>query len=110
MLPSLQPVLAGDTSWSTLLWGKPPAKCTDRSSCSRCTRCGEGEVWPEGLSAHFPKGAMVRTTLKVIRICISCNLSVRPTAHMLDLSAVQLLQSLQRTCLTLLFATGVVYL
>ena len=110
MLPSLQPVLAGETSWSTVLWGKPPVKCTDRLSCSLCTQGGGGEVWPEGLSALFPKGEMVQTTLKVIYICISCDLSVRPTAHMLDLSTVQLLQSLQRTSLTLLFATGVVYL
>lgn len=32
------------------------------------------------------------TTLKVIAICISCDLSVIPTAHMVDLSVVQLLQ------------------
>lgn len=85
-------------------------KCSDLCAALSALREEGGEVWPEGLSAHFPKGEMVRTTLKVIHICISCDLSVRPTAHMLDLSVVQLLQSLQRTCLTLLFATGVVYL
>lgn len=74
---SFLPVLAEDTSWSTALSREPLVKALTLPPPLSAHR-EDGERFSQRDLVHFPKGEMVWTTLKVVVICISCDLSVRP--------------------------------